>query len=488
MPDPVTAAAPTTRHALVGTVRVVLAESLLIPTGLLTAAYLARHLGPEGYGLFTLAAAVVAWVEWSLTALFGRASVKFVAEAADWRPIGATILSVYLAIALAGALALWLLAAPVAALLGKPVLAGYLRLFAVDIPLFSLAQAHRSILVGLGNFSERALAAAARWVSRLVLVVLLVELGLSIEGAILGSVGASLIELTVARVFVRPGLSVRMALPARKLLAYAGPLLLSALALRLYDKLDLVTLTALGGSAEQAGLYGAAQNLAILPGIFAAPFAPLLLSTLGRAFRDGQGTLAQSIGRDAMRGVLLLVPFAGLVAGSAVEIVTLVFGPAFSAAAPLLSWLIFAAVALVQISIAMAILTAADRPGVTLAMTVPLPLLALSGYLVLIPQRGPAGAALVTAACAGLAALAAVFALHRVCRVLPSMGTVVRASLLCVGAYAIAALWATPGFLLLVKLPIIGIAILLGFRLFGEFSMVELTAARALLRRQPSAG
>ena len=37
-----------------------LAESLLIPTGLLTAAYLARRLGPEGYGVFVVVAALVA--------------------------------------------------------------------------------------------------------------------------------------------------------------------------------------------------------------------------------------------------------------------------------------------------------------------------------------------------------------------------------------------------------------------------------------------
>jgi O-antigen/teichoic acid export membrane protein len=322
----------------------------------------------------------------------------------------------------------------------------------------------------------------------LVLVVLLVELGLSIDGAILGCIGASMIELAVARTFVRPAFSARATLRVRKLWGYAAPLLLSALALRLYDKLDLVTLTALGGTAEQAGLYSAAQNLAILPSLFAAPFAPLLLSTLSRAFREGQGALASGLGRDAMRGVLLLVPFAALVAGSAVEIVTLVFGPAFDPAASLLSWLIFAAVALVQVSIATAILTAAGRPNMTLALTVPLPLLALSGYLVLIPRSGPAGAALVTAVCAALAALAAVFVVHRVCRVLPSMGTVVRTSLLCVGAYAVAALWATPGFLLLVKLPVISVAILLAFGFLGEFSTVELTAARALLRRHPSAG
>ena len=54
--EPPPAATPG-RHVLAGGVRVFAAESLLVPTGLLTAAYLARRLGPDGYGLFMLAAA-----------------------------------------------------------------------------------------------------------------------------------------------------------------------------------------------------------------------------------------------------------------------------------------------------------------------------------------------------------------------------------------------------------------------------------------------
>src|SRR5918999_5304120 len=145
--------APSTRHTVVGTVRVFLAESLLIPTGLLAAAYLARRLGPEGYGLFTVATAIVAWIEWSLTALFARAAVKLVADARDWRPIGSTILSVHLFLSVGAALLLLAAAPAIAGLLGTPPLAAYLRIFAADIPLFCLAQAHRNILVGLGGFT-----------------------------------------------------------------------------------------------------------------------------------------------------------------------------------------------------------------------------------------------------------------------------------------------------------------------------------------------
>jgi O-antigen/teichoic acid export membrane protein len=472
------------RHVLSGGIRVFLADSLLIPTGLLVAAYLARRLGPDGYGVFAVAVALISWIEWSLTALFSRASVRFVAEAADWRPVGATIVTFHLALATAAALLLVAVANPIAALLGTPVLAGRLRLFAVDIPLFCLAQAHRNILIGLGDFQHRALAAAARWLSRLLLVLLFVELGWSIDGAILGSIGASAIELALCRVFVQPAFSARATLQIQKLWGYAVPLLLSALALRLFDKLDLVALTALGGTPEDAGFYGAAQNLSLLPSLVATSFSPLLLSSLTRAYRDSEGAHAEWIARDAMRWALLVVPFVGLAAGSAAEIVRLVFGPAFSSAAPVLVVLLFAAVALLLISVMTAILVATGRPGLTLAFTGPLPLIAGLGYLALIPRAGARGAALVTFTAAALAAIALAVVVQRLCRALPRWGTVARAAVVCAAAYAAAALWPVSGILVVLKLAVIGAGIVVAFLLLGEFSPAEVTAARSWWRQR----
>src|ERR1700687_3045044 len=42
------------RHVLGGSLRILLAEGLILPTGLITASVLTRYLGPAKYGLFTL--------------------------------------------------------------------------------------------------------------------------------------------------------------------------------------------------------------------------------------------------------------------------------------------------------------------------------------------------------------------------------------------------------------------------------------------------
>ncbi len=128
------------RHTMRGTLRVFLAESLMFPTGLVTAAFLTRRLGPSGYGLFTLAALIVSWLEWSISSLFARATLKFVGESDDWRPIGATVARLHLWAGAGVAAMLCAVSYPIAQAMHQPRLAWYLILLSLDIPLFSLAQ------------------------------------------------------------------------------------------------------------------------------------------------------------------------------------------------------------------------------------------------------------------------------------------------------------------------------------------------------------
>jgi len=470
------------RHTLDGSLYVFLAEALLLPTGLLTVAFLTRKLGQDHYGLYTLAATLVAWVEWSIASLFSRATIKFVGEADDWRPVGTVMMRLHLAVSVGVAVLLWLLATPLARLLNELVLATYFRLFALGIPLSSMACLHQNLLIGIGGFRPRALAGASRWIARLLLIVVLVEAGLSVPGAILGSIGASLVEVVIGRFYIRPALFCRSTFPARQLWGYAVPLSLCALSMCLYDKLDLFALKVLGGTASQAGLYGAAQNLAIVPGLFAFSFAPLLLSTLSRMLRAGDGRAARETGRNAMRLIIALLPFAGMTAGAAPEIVSFIFGAEFLPASLLLALLIFGALALAMISVTMAILTAAGKPTWTFALTGPLLPLAVAGHLLFIPWLGAMGASLVTTVVASFGALAAVLTVYRIWRILPPAGTLGRSTLVCGLAYLLAALWPTPGILLLLKLPVIAIIIGMAFLMLGECSTSEITLARTLLR------
>lgn len=468
-------------HTLDGTLRVFLAESLILPTGLVTLAFLTRRLGTSDYGLFTLAVTVVAWVEWSLTTMFARAVNKCVSESADWQPVATTALRLYLAVSAAAAGLVMAAAEPVAALLGEPALAGYLRLLALDIPLFCAAHAHRSILIGTGGYRQRAWLSASRWTARLVLMVVLVGAGLSVNGAVAAVIGASVVELAVARRFVRVPWRGRSAYPVGKLLGAAAPLFLVGICLRLFDKLDLFLLKALGASAAVAGVYGAAQNLSVVPGLFAMSFAPLLLGTLTRLRRDGQEEHARAMGRDAMRLVILLVPFAAMAAGAAPEIVRLVAGAEFAGATGLLRWLIFGALGVVLISVATTVLVADDRSWWTLVVAGPTVALAAAGQLWAIPRWGALGAAAVTTACAWLGAVTAVVLASWHGRGGVPAGSVARSMVVSAAAGAVAWWWPMPGWLVVVKLAVMSAGVLAGYLALGELDARERALARSLI-------
>lgn len=131
---------------------------------------------------------------------------------------------------------------------------------------------------------------------------------------------------------------------------------------------------------------------------------------------------------------------------------------------------------------------AAGKPGWTFALTGPLLLLAGLGHFLLIPRFGAVGASAVTATCAWVGALVSVLAVYRIWQVLPPLGTLWRSLSICLMTYALAAIWTTPGWLLLAKLPVMGLVIGLSFLLLGEFNAAELAAARALFRWPAAAG
>jgi len=467
-----------------GTARILSAEALFPLTALITTGYLTRRLGPEGYGLLALTLTTIIWVESAITSFFAKATIKFVGESTDWRPLGATIIRLSLLVGSVAMLLLWILATPISTFLHEPQLAFYLRICSVDIPSLCTGQAYRSILIGRAQFGGSALARAARWVCRLCVVVLLVEAGLSITGALFAVIGSSFVELAVSRWYLGVKMATsrhRTGLPIRE---YGTMLFLSSLCLIAYNGMDLFMLKVLGGTAAQSGIYGAAQSLSLLPGLFAWTFSSLLLATLSRLLKEQAQERARDLARDAMRVTLWLLPVAGIIAGAASDIVEVVFGSAFVSAAPLLSVLVVGAVANVMLMVGITIMTAAGLPARTVIFTAPLVPLALAGHLLVIPRWGAQGAALVTLGVSFVGASAGIASVYTMWNVSPPGGTLVRCVVVAIAAGAASILWPTTGFFVFVKLIVLGLTCLVAYWGIGEFRDAETAAVRSLFLRK----
>jgi len=332
-------------------------------------------------------------------------------------------------ISAAAAAALIVLAPIIAAELNSPAQVGYLRLFAVEIPIFALGSVHRSTLVGQGKFGQGAIAMTAYWLSRLALMLLLVGFGLSVAGAIVANVAAAAVHVMVCRVFVRPALLRRPEthIPLRDIARYALPLAAYTMGSLAWTKGDLLIVRASAALPGTAGFYSSAKDLAALPVSYVVgSFSSLLLATLTHLWERGQDTNAQSMGGQALRVVFWLLPFAALVAGSAPGIVTLLYGESYSPAGRLLAWLIFAAVGHAVISVGTGMFTARGRPRLLVVFILPMATLALSAYLTLTPRFGSLGTAMARTALAALGAFLVLGLLGRTCGVRPSGATVCR--------------------------------------------------------------
>ncbi|ULA64053.1 MAG: Membrane protein involved in the export of O-antigen and teichoic acid (Modular protein) [Nitrospira sp.] len=471
-----------------GTARIFLAEMLFPLTALITTGFLTRKLGPHGYGLLALTLTTIIWVESAISSFFAKATIKFVGETDDWKPVGAMVIRLSLKIGLAAMALVWVLATPLSALLKEPDLAFYLRVCALDIPLLCIGQAYRNVLIGLGDYQAGAVARAGRWLVRMGLVVGLVQAGFSITGALLGVIGSSLAELLLSRWYLGEGMFSKHASVPFPIQRYGALLFLSSICLIFFNGMDLFMLKILGGTALQSGIYSAAQSLSLLPGLFSWAFSSLLLATLSRQLAEGQRDKARDLARDSMRVTMFFLPVAAIIAGASPEIVQVVFGSEFVPASPLLALLIIGAVSNVMLMVSITIMTAAGLPARTVLFTAPLVLLALVGHLIVIPRLGQQGAALVTVTVSALGASVALMSVYGLWKVWPPAGTLVRS--LAVGLVVGAASWAwpTPGLLVFAKLMLLGIFSLFGYWLVGEFRHGELAAVRSMLfrKREPA--
>jgi O-antigen/teichoic acid export membrane protein len=383
---------------------VFLAEALAVPTGLLTVIYLSRKLGAEDYGAYVLAAVVVGWAQMVLASLLGRPAQSYLARSEAWRGAAADIVYLHAALGL-GATAIIALSAPLlAGLLKAPQLGRDLPLFALDVLLFIAGQGLRAVALARSRFGLRAGMAAMRWISRLILVCGLASTSLGVTGAILGNLAASALELLLGLVRLRlprPNFTLTR-LPG--FWRVAAPLSISSISLRLFERADLLAVQAMAGVVA-TGLYGVAQNVTMLAGVFGMSLAGVLMTQVS-ALRDDARAIAD-ISRESFRSWLRLAPPAALGAVLAKDVVLVGFGAEYAAAGPLASMLAWGALAMIGTALATAILVGAGHNRLVLTVTAPALPLAIVGHLILTPRYGPLGAAACTTGVAAVSAIAA---------------------------------------------------------------------------------
>jgi O-antigen/teichoic acid export membrane protein len=251
-----------------------------------------------------------------------------------------------LLISLAGFAVLWMIAPWLADWLKVENGSLLFRIAVLDIPFFGLYRVVVHILNGRRDFRTTGKVTCAYALTRTLGIILLVVTGsLSIEGALLVNVIASMVGLLLLLPRTGP-LAFQPTLSERtQIMALALPILLSDVGIQCLLGVDLWLLSAFSTplDAEIRGAYVAALSLARVPNLLTFVLASVLVPSIARALSTGDrdGAIRLVLGTTRLLTVLLL-PCGALIVVNAGELMALFFSESYRPGGRYLALLILA--------------------------------------------------------------------------------------------------------------------------------------------------
>lgn len=430
-----------------GAVTLTTAHACLSASAYLVAVLLARGLGPASYGVYGIVYSVLLGVELVGRLGIPQAASKLIAEQKSGaRRLEATSISLTAALYLTVFVAFWLLAPQLAKLFQVEDGEALFRLASFDIPFYGLYFICSHILNGRRMFGAESLGLIVYSLSRVVGISILYFTELSVAGALVVNITASVLGLGYAAIRVgkrsfRPTVECY-----RPLLGLAIPIGLFALGSQGLLSMDLWVLNALGSEVSSAikGLYVAALNLARIPNVTAFVATAVMIPSIARARALNQTVLVEQTIQNGLRFLLILIlPACGLMAVRAEDVMRLVFSESYSGGGGLLSVLavahgLFFTLLTVFCGILIAVGSARQAAILTLS-TLPLSAI-LSATMV--TAKGAAGASWAALLATGIGAVTAGILVYR--EVTPILDTQVFLRILVLTTALCWAVWRLP--------------------------------------------
>ena len=380
-----------------GMVYLIMARGCFMVSGYVISLILARGLGPAQYGVYGVIMSVLVWVEMlGAAGLPGATATLIAQDESRTARIEQTARALLLAWALVLTAACWLLAPSLARILDLPDSAWLFRVAFLDLPFNGLYVAYQGTFNGVRRFSTLSIAFVAYSLTKLVGTLALLAIGLSVSGALIVNVIATLggIVYFVGKMPPRNWAPDRTLVPL--MLRIGGVMGAYVVILQILLSIDLWMLQSQTPSGEDTiGLYVAALNVARLPLIVPSVLSSLLFASMSWARARGDRALAQRYLQAASRFVLvLLLPSCALAALHADSIMGLLYSKVYEAGGVYLSVQVaaFGLVALLDAHFHALMAFEKRRQAVCiLASLVPV---AVVLNLLLIPRWGALGAAM----------------------------------------------------------------------------------------------
>lgn len=305
-----------------------MSEAIAVPSLIITAAILSRTLKAEGMGQFSIAITFMQWFQFAAIAGLGRIGSQVITrQGDDWKAAAGSVMSAFLVSGSVMTLVGMALVPLVTDFLKTPELTPYLLFICLNVLVTSAQTGARTVLAAIGRFRERSVVNLIFWSTRIVLTAILVFGGWQLWGALIAFVGSGVISLVAAFFYVRFPLRFDKSILLK--LAPAIPLLISAVAWQLVEKMDLLLIKCLGFSIADAGMFSVAKNVAGVPCILSFAVAPVVVTAVSKHLAVNRPDMAVSVARQALNIILLTLPFAAVMGTSGQELIPLVYGNSF---------------------------------------------------------------------------------------------------------------------------------------------------------------
>lgn len=460
-----------------GTVFMLAARIVFLGAGFIVSIILARGLGPADFGVYGVVMSLLLWIEMVLAAGIPNATTKAIHDYPDDLrniEISAQILVVSWGLLLFTVC--WFLAPSLALWLNIDSGAMLFRLAVLDVPLMAIYLAYQGILNGRRMFGLLSAGLIIHTTTKLVGILVLLGIGLSVAGALVAHIVATVIVLIVMfwrypLKATRPSFEI-----IRQVLAFALPMGGYLIALQVLLGVGLWLLKALdSGAAESAGHYVAALNVTRIFLVIPSVMSVVLFSSLAWALARSDSRKVRDFIEGATRfGLVLLVPGCTLVFIDADAIMVLLFSELYGEGGKILKYqtVAFGAVAFFDI-IAHALMAAGAlwKSAVIVVGLIPV-VIGLSWYLIGEMSGVGAAMALAIAMCTAVAIGSVLTA--RQFGTLVKLSTAIRVTVATsIVGYASTEITVT-GLLLVVKLGALLATYLLILALLGEITRRDL--------------
>lgn len=460
-----------------GTAQLMIAQGVILVSGFGVSVVLARYLGPVAYGVYGVIMSVLSWVERTLHAGIPSATASMISRGGeDESSAEKTAWAVLVGWSLPLFALLWFGAPAMSEYLGVSEYEEVFKIAALNTPLMAIYYAYEGILKGRRRFAALSGVQVIQPVVKFLGIVVLLVIGMNVSGTVTAHVFASMITVLVAMaLFPLQGKPFSRG-PGIRLVTSAVPLTTYSITLVILMNLSLWALQrSVAGTSVEAGFFVASMNLTKILMVIPATTSGVVFVSLSWALANSRGPLIYKYVTEAGRFALItLVPMCVVLCMDAEAIMLLLYGKQYAGSGPILSLLGLAFGAVALLDIYFFVLMARGLAGrAVLATVLLMPLLALLNWI-WISRYGALGAALAAAVALGLGAvLLSVMARSAYGFLLPGK-TAIRVLLSAAAMAGVSLVWPAQGWLLLVKLAVMGLVYLAALFITREVTRHDL--------------